>query len=645
MLTIEQHDMRYETALKLINKDRDPKGRCIVKCMDGDAEMPVKAMILHLPFWQVYKSLGYDIYKKHIFFDRGPYNKSVYKKIMHRIYRDITNEEENDIEYFKRVKEALWQCINNIDDFGTMELDEYLCTCSIIDLAEIATDPKVQELRNVDIDESNGTVIIKQRLSDANKKFIELLSHRGNLPNDNLTDFIEIGALKNDQVGQCILSYGLRTEIDDKLMRRPVHGSSISGYMDILDYALDNQAARKSIYMTHDAIRKSQYTSRKFAILMSILQQLYKKPCGTKTLLPWMFTEENYNKCFGKIFVLKDKPDEEFILTDTNFEKFLNKEILMYSPMTCTHQNGICSKCFGILSKNYTEGINIGISCASNLTAIISQLILSTKHYNTATPEVYAIPEGAVDFFRNGKNGLWFTQPILKNLKNLELGVFYKDIHGSISDLQQMSDELDVPVHRYSSIESILFKDKKSGNISELVLTNEGMTPHLTIAFLRYMKSKFSEMEQDKEVLWIPMDESLVKQPIPILNSVIKNNSMMTYVENITNFVEKTQLQKYHDASLALKDFSNLIFDKVKDINIVQIEALLRAHMVTSNTNYMLPVVTDTKKVIFKKTKDCISERTIAGQLIFEKHNLHFAEPRTYCTLKEPSVFDAYFNL
>ena len=644
MLVIKQKDMHYDFALKLINIDREPSGYCLVEFADGVEKVPIRAAIAQIPFWEVYKTLGYDVFKRHLFLTKGPFNKKIYGRIMHQIYRDVSMD-NNDPEYFKRVKDALWMCINHIDDFGTMELNEYHCTFSVVDLSEIATDPKVQELRNIDIDESNGTVVIKQRLTEANNKLIDYLSTRGSLQNESLTDFIEVGALKHAQVGQVMLSYGLRTEIDDKIMKRPVYGGSLSGYQDIIDYAIDNQSARKNIYMTHTAIRKSQYMGRKFAILMSTLQQLYKKPCNPKTLLPWTFTDLNYDKCFGKIFVEKEHPDELIVLTDTNFEKYLNKEILMYSPMTCVHQNGICSRCFGMLHRNYTEGIEIGISCASNFIAIISQLILSTKHYDQATPTVYSVPEQASEVFRVGNRGIMLLQNIAKNATDYKIGVFYNDIRGSISDLQQIKDELNVPAHRYSNIESILIKNKKSDVINEFTMQNDNITPYLSIEFLKYMKDHFTEMEQEKDVLWVGLGEDFVKKPIPIMGSVIRNNSMIDYVDNITNFVEKTHLQKYHNASAALKDFSDMIFEKIKDINIVQIEALLRAHMVTSPTNYRLPIVTNTEDVMFRKTEECISERTIAGQLVFEKHNIHFAKPRTYVSLKEQSIFDPYFDL
>lgn len=644
MFTIKQSDMYYDFALKLINKDRQPSGTCVVEFKDGNEIVPIRAAILQIPFWEVYKTLGYDVFKRHLFFTKGPFNKKIYGKIMHQIYRDISMDDQGQ-EYFKRVKDALWRCINHIDDFGTMELNEYHCTFSVIDLSEIATDPKVKELRETDIDESNGTVVIKQRLTQANDKLIDYLSTRGTLQNDSLTDFIEIGALKHAQVGQVMLSYGLRTEIDDKVMKRPVYGSSLSGYRDIEDYAIDNQSARKNVYMSHTAIRKSQYLGRKFSILMSILQQLYKKPCNPKTLLPWTFTDINYDKCYGKIFVEKDKPDELIVLTDSNFEKYLDKEILMYSPITCTHQNGICSRCFGMIHKNYTEGVEIGMSCASNFIEKISQLILSTKHYDQATPTVYSVPEPANSVFRVGSKGIMLLQDIAKKATDFKIGIFYKDIRGSISDLQQMKDELSIPVHRYSSIESILIKNKKSNIINELNMVNDHITPYLNAEFLKYMKNNFADMEQEKDVLWIDLNDEFAKKPIPIMGSVIKNNSMLDYVENITNFVEKTYLQKYHDASAALKDFSDIIFNKIKNINIVQIEAIIRSHMVTSNTNYRLPIVEDTRDVMFKKTEECISERTIAGQLVFEKHNVHFAKPRTYISLKEQSIFDPYFDL
>jgi len=644
MLTITQEHMSYDTALYLINQDRKPSGICKVEFADKTVEAPVRAVILQLPIWEIYRRMGYKVYSKHLFFTHGPYNGKVYGKIMHTVYRDIFRSNiENDSEYFTEIKNAFWNAINNIDDFGTMELNEYHCALSIVDLAEIAMHPDIQELRNIDIDVSNGTVLIKERLTKAKDKFMELTSVRGNMPNDALCDFLELNSLRDAQVAQVMISYGLRTEINDKLIRRPVYGSSLQGYNDVLDYAIDNQAARKNVYYSLDAIKKSQYWARKVSILMSILKALYRGDCGTDVLLPWTFTDKNYNKCFGKIFI-PDGEDKPVILMDDNFEQYINKPVRMYSPITCKHTDGICTHCFGVLGYNHTPGINIGISCATNFASIISQLILSTKHFDQASPTVYIVPEGVNEFFvyNPQKGGIIFTQEMLNMKDDIEIGIFYEDINGAVGDLQYMKDELDMPEHKFSSINTILIKNVKTGVVNELVMKSDDKIPHLTSELLNYMKENFKELKQEKDILWIPISKEYRKLNKPVMRSVVYNNSMLNYVEHVSSFVEKDQLKKYKNASYALRDFSDLIFDKVQDVNIVQIEALLKAHLVESVTNFSIPVVTDPANVIFAKTDQVISERTISGQLVYEQHNKHFSNATTYLRGREPSPFDIY---
>ena len=647
MLTITQNDMSYDTALYLINQDRKPSGLCKVVFKDKTVEVPVRAAILQLPIWEIYRKLGYDVYSKHLFFTKGPYNGKVYGKVMHQVYRDIfRSNKEDDNKYFTDIKNAFWNAINNVDDFGTMELNEYHCGLSIVDLAEIAMHPEIQKIRNVNIDVSNGTVLIKERLTRAKDKFMALTSIRGNMPNDALCDFIELNSLRDAQVAQVMISYGLRTEINDKLIRRPVYGSSLQGYNDISDYAIDNQAARKNVYYSLDAIKKSQYWARKVSILMSILKALYKGSCNTDVLLPWTFTDTNYNKCFGKIFIPEYGADP-VILMDDNFEQFLNKPIKMFSPITCRHTDGICMHCFGVLGYNHTPGINIGISCATNFASIISQLILSTKHFDQASPTVYIVPEGANEWFmyHPQKGGIIFTPEVMKIKDDIEIGIFYEDINGAIGDLQYMKDELDMPEHKFSSINTILLKNTNTNVVTELVMKSEDKIPHLTGELLNYMKENFDILKQEKDVLWIPLNKDYIKESKPIMRSVVYNNSMLNYVEHVAAFVEKDQLKKYKNASFALRDFSDLIFDKVQDVNIVQIEALLKAHLVESMTNFSIPIVNDPENVIFAKTDQVISERTISGQLVYEQHNKYFANATTYLRGREQSAFDIYFNI
>jgi hypothetical protein len=94
-----------------------------------------------------------------------------------------------------------------------------------------------------------------------------------------------------------------------------------------------------------------------------------------------------------------------------------------------------------------------------------------------------------------------------------------------------------------------------------------------------------------------------------------------------------------------LTDISRFIIDKVKSVDVFQIEILLKAHEITSSWNYSIPVVTNPYNVLFGKTKEILANRTISCQLPHEGHKAHFASALTYVTRKDQGVFDAFMGV
>lgn len=645
MLTIRQENMSYNTALKLINMDRNISGMCKVVFEDEDVIMPVRPMLLQLAFWEIYRQLDKPVTTKQLFFIDPPFNEKIYAAIMQQIYTEVFDIEKGD-SYFADLKQALWVAINNLDDFGNHELGEYVCGLSIIDLAEIRLDPKIREICDIDISEERGVTHIKQSLVEGEKALAKAISTEGFIKNDALYPFISTNCLKTSQLFQVMGSYGLRTEINDRVVKRPVYGSALSGLQDFCDMGFENLSARKNVYYAHDAIRMTQYLNREISIICSTLENKYPGYCGNDVLLPFNFDERIIDRCYGKYFILPDDPERKLmVLLEGNAEGFKNKDVLMYSPITCGHTNGICERCIGMLARNHTDGINIGITSSCNLISEAAQLVLSTKHVDSAIPDVYTVPEPANDWLHVGKNGIRFTAQGNKLLSKMELGITIADLNFTIGDLDHIKDKMNVPEAKYSEIHMLHLKNKATNVIEELYLTEHEKIPFLTTEFLLYIKNHMqTHVTMDKEIIWVDMS-AMVDNPIPILRATVYNKSMMKFVNKMADMFKKEHLSKYKHAGKALQNFAIEIFERVGGANIFQLEVLLRSHMITSSTNMSIPVVKDPTNVRFGRTKQVIADRTISGQLAHEGHNKHFTEPMVYTTLKDQSVFDEYFSI
>lgn len=640
MLTIKQADMSYDTSLWLIDQDREISGLCRVEFEDGTIKLPIRPVILQLPYWEIYRRMKSPVTTNHIFFTGPPYNESVYDKILQSIYDELFNDGESQ-EYFDDLKTALWMAINNINDFGNNELLEYACGLSIIDLAEIEQDPKIQEIVNVDISEELGPMIIKRNLIKATADLYKALGEEHFIKHNALYPFISCNSLKPSQLFQVLGHYGLRTEINDRVFKRPVYGNALNGLDDFCDFVLENSASRKNVYYQHDAIRTTQYFNREMQLICAILEHLYEHWCQHDVTLPFYLDPEYASRCFGKFFYLPNDPNRTLrCLLPENIDQYVGKWIQMYSVITCGHTDGICSRCLGLISRNHTQGVNVGMTASSNGVSEIGQLILSTKHEDTAIPVVYTIPDEASAWFKIDKGGIRLQAQANKKLDHLQLGIFYKDIYCSGGDLSHIKAEMDVPETKYSGIKSILVKDTKTGIYQEFIMAKDDMVPFLTTEFLLYIRDHLGNgIIEEEELFWVPLKD-MVKRSLPIMRSIVYNDSMMVYVTHLIELFKKKHLSKYHDASQALMDFAKIIFKRAKNMNLFQLEIMIRAHSITDRYNFSIPVVDDPKNVMFETTKTVLANRTISGQLAHEGHNTHFADPLTIMTLKDQNPMD-----
>lgn len=635
-MIVRQEDMTREFALRVIQHNRTPQGYVTVEFEDGLKDLPIQLVVLHCPVWEIFRHFGIPVTTSHISHKVSPMNKKSFMKMVSSTYSAIFPMAKT-YEDIQELKDAIWEVLNFYDDLGSTELNEYNCSISLIDLVKLVSQPKVKEIIDVDLDPAKGTKYIESTMANATEKLIKLLSTRGELEENILLDYMECSLLNANQIPQVLIAFGLRTEVNDTVIKLPVTGSSLSGMKNIMEMAVEHQAARKAVYYSHTAIRTSQYFGRKQHLNACIIAKVYDDDCGTTETLPVDITPSNYKNYISKIIRTSDG---DVALVNENIKNYVDTTVNMYSPITCRHTDGVCAKCFGLLSKNLPKGMNIGINAASQMVSQVSQKILSTKHFIKTKSQVYIIPTGANTYLERINSGIALKKMYLKAPSEWYMGFSFKDIKGSITDLHHITEEYSVPEERYSDIQS-MFICTPDGAINEHGLVVDGQSPFLTNEFLLYMKEKYNDLKIEDEVIWIPMKD--INQ-IPIFRTTISNDSMMAYVQTVSYFLENGRLAKYHNAADALRDFSDIIYSQV-DVNIVYIETILKAHLITSSDNYSVPIVTDYTNVLFDNTVDIIANRTISCEYALQGLKKFLSTPGTYCVRKDTSVFDRFFGI
>lgn len=617
-----------------------------VEFADGNERMHIRHVLIHLPVWEIYRRFGFGITKDKIIHKLGPVSKASFIQLMNTCYMDIfqsiiagTEELENKQEIrdkHQELKDAIWKACGYYNEFGLHEICEYNGTISLVELSRFALQEEIAPILHPNLDETKGTAYIEKQIAYATEDLIKAITTK-ELKHNPLKVFQQAGVINKNQLPQTMIAFGLRTEINDKIIAKPVTGSSLTGFKNVLELGIEQQAARKTEYYSRTAIRKSQYCNRTQQLCASAIQRIYDKPCGTHNTLPYRIDATNYYSCIGKNILENGKI---VTLMPENVEKYIDKTVNMFSALTCRHTDGVCTRCFGILHYALPKDIGIGLNAASQVISDVGQKILSTKHFIKTLSQEYVLPSFAANFLGQSKSlGIYLKPDIFESDKNFYIGLYFKDLRGSLADLHHINTGMMMPEERYSEIPLMYLKDR-NGNVIPLELATEDQAPYLTMQFLLYMKSRYDDIVIDESMFWVPMDR--IKH-IPILKTTIINDSMMGYVSKVINFLEHKGLTKYKSASAALQQLTSIVYSKV-NTNIVNLEVLLKAHLVTGPDNYSIPVVTDPNQVLFKTTIDINKSRTLSGLLAFQGLKSQLINPNIYTQPRDTGQFDTFFN-
>lgn len=123
--------------------------------------------------------------------------------------------------------------------------------------------------------------------------------------------------------------------------------------------------------------------------------------CGTKHLVEYEIkTKKHLKKLNGKYFKYSnDDPDVQML--DANRDKHLiGKKILVRSAATCALGDCVCPKCVGITAAtNFDIADGVSSFESEEITKVVEQSILSTKHLLTTNSEVINFNKEFYDFF------------------------------------------------------------------------------------------------------------------------------------------------------------------------------------------------------------------------------------------------------
>jgi hypothetical protein len=589
-----------------------------------------KYLILHLHFWWILIKWGMPVTTKYIMKD-DHVDKSSIQELLTDIYRDIL-----EIKHTTKSQYDFWTAINDLHNFIIEECNEYHCSLSIIELADLLEAKPIKDIvKKVKYDENTPTKVIEEKMKIHTKELDQALQDP--FPENVLYDYHILGYVNKMQLPQMLLGVGTRTDINDVMIRYPIQSSFVDGLSNILEYMVESLAAKKCAFYNRIALPNSQYFARKLHLIASSISWVYPGDCGTTNTIPYYIHKNNAKDCVGKYYVDKGKIKE---ITFDNYKDLIGSTVDLRSPMACKYTDGVCEVCGGRMTNFLIEGPRIGIGSATKVAGQATQKILSAKHLQKTDTVTYYPPEELKSFLVSRADKVYFRKDREIALKDWKIGIPINDI-SRISDLRLIKSRAAINEEHFSKITKMMISSYRTDDYVTKIINMESAKrfPYFSKDMLIYIKDNYSRLDIG-DTVWIPMDKFDIEKPI--FKSLVVNDNMLDFVAIVKNFLE-SKIATYTSATEVLKDFSNIIYSKVST-NLFHIELLLKAYMITNEFNYQIPCVEDVDNVKFQTTPRINADRSLGTFFAFETLYGVLTHPKTYLIPRSSNPFDAFMG-
>lgn len=261
--------------------------------------------------------------------------------------------------------------------------------------------PEMKELMECTFEENLQPHEIEQLLQSYEDREISILKQ---IPDNPLGIILRAGTgIKHKQLREFTISEGLKPTLTGETIPKPIENSTILRGLDRPSYLfIDALGARKSLVMNKKVMGTAGYFGKSVLLLartLSISSEV--SDCGTKHLVSYEITDKKVlNKLNGKYYKL-NREDDLMLLDSKRDKHLIGKTILVRSVATCAcGDNKVCAKCIGTTSV-INQDISDGYSAfeSEEITKVINQSILSTKHLLTTNSEVIEFNPEFYNFF------------------------------------------------------------------------------------------------------------------------------------------------------------------------------------------------------------------------------------------------------
>lgn len=562
-------------------------------------------------------------------------------------YQAIVPDKVKLLDYMSK---RAYEIVNLMYNELSYRLQARVTTLDILDFLEIDEHP--------DIVKAEKSLQQTQEGIDAFYKTIKnTLNNDPALDNNQLAKAVRSKLVKTDQTLQCVGPRGFLTDVDSYIYKRPIVTGYFKGVRTLEDSMKESRSAAKALMFSVDPMKKAEYFSRRQQFVCQNVKNLHRTDCGSKHYLLWQVRgeeviegivtrESDLKTIFGKYYL--DEESNTLKVIKKSDTHLIGKTIKIRDAVAgCQHPDpyGICEVCFGEASITVPEDTNLGHMACVSMTQIVTQLVLSTKHYDgSSVVEGIRLQPYDKKYLSAQINGNdYYLSNDLKN-KKVSIKIDARNAKG-LADVSAVDDVGKLTISRISEIEELqLIIDNQKGQIDEIPLTvavNKRLA-NLTHHLLRHCKRTGWEIVDNKYII----DMTGWDWSQPILTLPLRHFNMMDFATEIAKVLESTvkdmkARDTVVDPAAMLTEFHDLVNKRIT-VNLSILSIIIYSSMVVSATegNYSLPKPWTTSGMGVMKL--IMENRSLSATMAYERQTNTVLSPNSYLMTNRPDhIFDS----
>lgn len=477
------------------------------------------AYILVEKFPKLIITSKYNIKK---YYKDNAYAAKSFNGLFEQIYRDIVNvyiKEAPTREDMGLAFLTMFTIFDKIYNEFVYSNLKYAPTIDIEDFMDIQENPELlASIAKAGLSKSKEDVLNTHQVLD---KVIRNPIYTGN----PLADGYRSGGINPNQVKQMLASIGHRTELNSRVYSVPIATSFTIG-LDMYSFAIESRSGGKALFLSHVAIKNSEYSAREFQLVTLNIESLVDGDCGSTNYLLYYVKpkEENNGKsALNSISGMWYLDETENILKcvskdDTHLE---GTTIKLRAPSNCTLLNSrhICTKCFGELSYSVPMHSNIGNLSSTTSSKEMTQSILSTKHLTfSAVGSAIHMDRIAEQFFTIKNKSYCFKAGLIDRSVKTKYVMIVSQFDGrGIKDINKNIDIRKLNLSALTRLETVTINRITNGEVESFVINikNHNTYGFFSPDFIAYIQSVgFTIDEYDR----YNIDLSEWKKTLPVIN-------------------------------------------------------------------------------------------------------------------------------